>query len=156
MKLNIYIVALAGCTINVNEDLSDPQPLIIKPGTSDFLYPEDKTGIVYLADGDSVEVYCTSAFKVPEGVGNSVIAQCVDGNLFEVNGASYTFKEFSCTSIPYHTTRKTGGKCFNDAIMVDIGFDLGDRFLKVLEVCHDQVTEETYFAKYQLTPASEG
>lgn len=109
-----------------------------------------------MADGDEVEVYCTSALKVPAGVGNSVIAKCVDGNLYEVNGVTYTFKEFTCTSIPSHTTRKTGSKCFNDAIMVDIGFDLGERFLKVLEVCHDEVTEETYFAKYQLTPASEG
>lgn len=130
--------------------------MIIKPGTAAFLFPENRTGIVYLADGDEVEVYCTSALKAPAGVGNSVIAKCVDGNLFEVNGVPYTFKDFSCTSIPSHTTRKTGGKCFNDGIMVDIGFDLGDRFLKVLEVCHDAVTEETYFAKYQLTPAAEG
>lgn len=150
------LLPLAGCTINVNGDLSDPQPLIIKPGTSAFVYPADKTGIVYLANGDEVEVYCTSALKIPAGVGKSVVAKCVDNNLFEVNGVPYTFKEFSCTSIPYHTTRKTGGRCFNGAIMVDIGFDLEDRFLKVLEVCHDEVSEETYFAKYQLSPASEG
>lgn len=147
---------LAGCTINVNGDLADPQPLIIKPGTAAFLYPEDRTGIIYLDDEQEVEIYCTSGFRVPEGVGNSAIAKCVDGNLFEVNGTPYTFIEFTCNSIPFHTTRKTGQKCYNDAIKVDIGFDLGDRFAKVLEVCHDEETEVTYYAKYQLTPASEG
>lgn len=52
--------------------------------------------------------------------------------------------------------RKTGRSCFNGAALVEIGFDLGNRFPKVLEVCHDEVTEETYYAKYKLTPASEG
>lgn len=58
---------------------------------------------------------------------------------------------------------RLSSKCFNNAAHVEIGFELGitsttltTRFLKVLEVCHDEVTEETYFAKYQLTPASSG
>lgn len=136
--------------------MSDTQPLIIKPGTSAFIYPEDRAGIVYLAASQEVEIYCTNGLKVPSGLGNSAIAKCADENLFEVNQVPYSFKDFACNSVPYHTTRKTGGKCFNDATQVEIGFDLGDRFLKVLEVCHDEITEETYFAKYQLTPASEG
>jgi hypothetical protein len=152
----IVVFELAGCTINVNGDLSDPQPLIIKPGTSAFIYPEDKTGIVYLNDSEEIEIYCTSGLKVPSGVGNSAIVKCVEGNHFAVDNVDYSFKNFTCNSIPTHTTRKSGGKCFNDAIRVEIGFDLGNRFLKVLEVCHDEVTEVTYFAKYQLTPASEG
>lgn len=78
------------------------------------------------------------------------------GSNFEVDGIFYNFIEFTCNSLPYHTTRKTGSKCFNDAAIIEIGFDLGDRFLKVLDVCHDEVTEENYFAKYRLTPASEG
>lgn len=147
---------MSGCSINVNADLADPQPLIIKPRTAAFLYPLDKTGIAYLADGEEVEVYCTSGFRIPAGVGNSVLAKCVDGNLFEYNEIAYNFINFTCNSIPYHTTRTTGAKCYNDATKVEIGFDLGNRFLKVLDVCHDEVTEETYFAKYQLTPASEG
>lgn len=151
-----FACLLSGCTINVNADLSDPQPLIIKPRTAAFWYPLDKTGIVNLADGEEVEVYCTSGFRIPAGVENSVLAKCVDGNLFEVYGTAYNFINFTCNSIPYHTTRKTGTKCFNNATKVEIGFDLENRFLKVLEVCHDEVVEETYFAKYQLTPASEG
>ena len=120
------------------------------------MYPEDRTGIVYLDDDQEIEIYCTSGLKVPAGVGNSAIARCSDGNLFDVDGTTYSFKNFTCNSIPHHTTRKTTSRCFNGAIKVDIGFDIGTRFLKVLEVCHDEVTEETYYAKYQLWPASEG
>lgn len=147
---------MTGCTINVNGDLSDPQPLLIKPGTSAFVYPENKTGIIYLDDEQEIEIYCTSGLKVPDGVGNSALAKCVYGNLFEVHGVSYSFKDFTCNSIPFHSTRKTGARCFNDGAVVEIGFEVDSRFLKVLEVCHDELSEETYYAKYQLTPASEG
>lgn len=147
---------MAGCSINVNGDLSDPQPLLIKPGTSTFIYPEDRAGIVYLDDNQEIEIYCTSGLRVPAGVGNSAIAKCINGNMFEVAGTLYSFRNFTCNSIPFHTTRKTTTRCFNGGIKIDIGFDLGTRFLKVLDVCHDESSEETYFAKYQLTPASEG
>lgn len=130
--------------------------MIIKPGTSAFVYPEDSAGIVFLADNQEVEIHCTSGFVVPAGAGNSAIAKCVDGNLFSVRDIAYSFKDFTCVGQAYHIARKTQKSCFNGAAQVEIGFDLGSRFLKVLEVCHDEVTEETYYAKYQLTPASEG
>lgn len=149
-------LARSGCTIKINGDLSDPQPLIVRPGTAAFVYPEDKSGVVHIENGGEVEIYCTAGLKVPEGVGNSAIVKCVDGNQYEVDGIAYNFKDFTCKSIPYHVARKTGRKCFNNASEVEIGFDLGNRFLKVYEVCHDEVTEETYYAKYQLMPASSG
>jgi hypothetical protein len=157
---NIFIVvravALAGCTININGDLSDIQPLIIKPGSSAFVYPKDRTGIVYLSDNEEIEIYCTSGFTYPDTISYSAIAKCVDGNLFEVNNVAHSFKNFTCKSQAFHIARKTGRRCFNNAALLEIGFDLGNRFAKVLEVCHDEVTEETYYAKFQLTPASEG
>jgi hypothetical protein len=145
----------SGCTINVNADLSEPQPLLIRPRASAFVYPNDRAGLVHLDDGEEIEIYCSDGLVAPSGAGNSAIVRCVDGNQFAFNGLSYDFKNFSCNSYPFHTTRRRG-KCFNEATRIEIGFDLGNRFVKVLEVCHDEVTEETFFAKFQLTPASEG
>lgn len=121
-----------------------------------FIFPQDRSGIVYLDDNEEIEIYCTSGFTVPEDVANSAIAKCVDGNLFEVNGSPYTFKSFTCRSQPFHTARRTGRTCYNGASRIEMGFDLGNRFPAVLEVCHDEVTEETHYAKYQLTPAAQG
>lgn len=137
--------------------MSEVQPLILKPGMPAFIYPEDRTGIVYLADSQEIEIYCTSGFAVPADVlGNSALAKCVDGNLFEVKSVAHSFKNFTCNGQAFHTARKTGKSCFNGGALVEIGFDLGNRFPKVLEVCHDEITEETYYAKFQLTPATEG
>lgn len=161
IKVNIVnavsiCLCLSGCTINVNGDLSDAQPLIIKPRTAAFVYPKDRTGIVYLDDDQEIEIYCTSGLKVPAGVGNSTRAKCSAGNLFAVDGILYSFKDFTCNSIPFHTTRFVGNRCFNNAKVIQVGFDLGDRFLKVFDVCHDENSEETYYAKYRLTPGSQG
>ena len=106
--------------------------------------------------GEEVEIACTDMFKIPDGAGQHAMAKCVEGNKFQVNGVDYNFLDFTCVKIPSHIARKTGSSCYNSAAHVEIGFDLGTRFLKVLEVCHDEVSEETYFAKYQLMPASAG
>ncbi|CRK98271.1 CLUMA_CG011633, isoform A [Clunio marinus] len=146
----------SGCTININGDLSDVQPLIIKPGAAAFIYPEDRNGIIYLDNGQEIEIYCSNGFNSPVGIANLATAKCVDENLFEVQGVPYNFKDFSCTQIPTHVARKTGKKCYENAEEVEIGFDVGNRFLKVFEVCHDEIREANYYAKYRLTPANEG
>lgn len=136
--------------------MSDTQPLIIKPGTASFVYPADSSRLVHLELGQEVEIHCSDALKVPAGVGVQAMAKCVEGNKFQVHGVDYDFIDFQCLKIPYHTARKTGAKCFNGAEQVEIGFDIGTRFMKIIDVCHDVNSEETYYAKYQLTPASNG
>jgi hypothetical protein len=34
------------CKININRDLTDPQPLLIHPGTTEFYYPTQTGGII--------------------------------------------------------------------------------------------------------------
>jgi hypothetical protein len=137
--------------------LSNLQPLIVHHNSTNFLYPKDKAGIVVLDQGQKFEICCTSELKFPKNGGNCATVKCVAENKFEVKGKSYRFKEFSCKSIPDHIARKTGRKCFNQAEIVEIGFDVpGTRFIKVYEVCHNELTEETYLAKYQLTSGSAG
>jgi len=111
---------------------------------------------VYLNHGEAIEVYCTSGFASPSTEQKSLLATCADDNQFQVDGVAYSFIDLRCITIPYHTARATGYTCFNGASLVEIGFDAGDRFFKVLEVCHDTTTEETYYAKYRLTPAIAG
>lgn len=44
----------------------------------------------------------------------------------------------------------------NFNMFYDFSFDLGKRFVKLFEVCHNEITEETYYTKYQLVPGSAG
>lgn len=68
---------------------------------------------------------------------------------------NYFQSDFSCKRHPRHSTRRRFSRCYNNATLVDIIFPIDDkRFLKVLTVCHNPKTEQTYYSQYQLTPAN--
>ncbi|CAO1405394.1 unnamed protein product [Diamesa tonsa] len=158
ININIYILikAYAGCTINVNGGLGEPQPLLIRPGTSNFYYPAGKDGIINLNENGQIEIFCSSGFATPSGVANSATATCASGNQFIVNNVRYSFNQFACKNFVESTARKTGGRCYNNGFEVEIGFVVSTRFLRTMTVCHDETREETYYAKYTMTPANEG
>lgn len=66
-KIVIIVVLLcslrqgdAACTINVNSDLAEPQPLLIQPGTSTFFNPTGRFGIITVNDNAQIgEIFIT-------------------------------------------------------------------------------------------------
>lgn len=146
----------AVCNINVNGDLADPQPLLIKPGTSEFFNPSSKAGIVELNENQQIELYCSSTgFASPANAGNKIIATC-NGGQFTFNSVKYNFNQFQCKAFPDHTARTTGARCYNNGYVVEIGFIVETRFLRIITLCHDTAREETYYAYFQTTPANNG
>ena len=157
ININIFCIkAYATCSINVNGGLGEPQPLLIRPGTSNFYYPAGKDGIINLNENNQIEIFCTSGFATPSGLSNSATATCASGNQFIVNNVRYSFNQFVCKNFVESTARKTGGRCYNNGYEVEIGFVVATRFLRTMTVCHDETREETYYAKYSMTPANEG
>jgi hypothetical protein len=140
----------------VNGGLGEPQPLLIKPGTTEFYLPQGSDGIVRLNSNEQLELYCTNGFASPGGASNSITVTCSSNNQFSFGGNTYAFNAFYCTAYPVHKARKTGGRCYNNGYEVEIGFEVGSsaRFLRTILTCHDEVTEETYYAYYKFTPAT--
>lgn len=155
--LSCVNAVFGACTINVNGDLGEPQPLLLRPGTSQIFYPSSRAGIVNLNDNEQIELYCSSGFAAPSGATNSIIATCTTSNQFLFNGNRYNFITFACNGFVAHTARKTGARCYNNGYVVEHGFPVGsDRFVKVYDVCHDEVSEANYYASYKFTPANDG
>ncbi|KAG5680887.1 hypothetical protein PVAND_010366 [Polypedilum vanderplanki] len=157
----LYIIRIntanAACTINVNGDLGDPQPLLIRPGSTQFFNPQGTDGIIHLNDNQQLELYCSSGFASPAGIAtNSITVTCTSGNRFSYNSIAYYFNNYYCSAYPAHKARKTGGRCYNNGYEVEIGFEVGTRFLRIMTVCHNEIVEENYYAKYKLTPANVG
>lgn len=141
------------CAVNSG----DPQPLLIKPGTSEFFSPSSRDGIIRMNENEQIELYCSSSFASPAGAGTgSILATCTTGNQFLFNNARYNFNQFQCSAFPAHTARKSGARCYNNGYVIQHGFAAGSRFLNVFDSCHDEVREETYYAYYQLKPANDG
>lgn len=109
-----------------------------------------------MTENQQIELYCSSGFARPAGAGNTVMATCTTGNQFLFNNVRYNFIDFTCTSFPAHSLRKSGARCYNNGYIVEAGFVVGTRFLKVLETCHNDVREENYYSFYQFTPANDG
>lgn len=142
----------------MNGDLGEPQPLLIKPGTTEFFDPQGSDGIIRLNSNQQLELYCTTGFASPGAATNSITVSCTSGNQFLYSGAAFPFNSFTCRAYPDHTARKTGARCFNNGFEVEIGFqiDSTSRFLQIMTLCHDEVTEETYYVKHKFTPANAG
>jgi hypothetical protein len=140
----------------VNADLGDPQPLLLRPGSTQFFEPQGTDGIIHFNDFQQLELYCAT-FASPAGIAtSSITVTCSAGNRFTYNSIAFDFNSFTCSSYPAHTARKTGARCYNGGFEVEIGFVVATRFLRLMTVCHDEITEETYYAKLRITPNNVG
>ena len=100
-----------------------------------------------------MELFCTNGFSHPLGIEKNLVSvSCAYEKKFRVNGRLYNLKDLTCHKNPFHSVRRTS-QCFNNASLVDIGFEVEKRFLTVFSVCHDPSNERTHYAKYKLTPA---
>lgn len=147
------------CRAEISSDLGIPQPLYIRPGTDQFFHPVDRRGIIEMSVNEQMELFCTNAFASPSGTeGNLIRISCAINGRFQFNGIFYNLKEFTCRNWPTSVAhrRLTLSRCYNQGTIVDVGFQVDLRFLKVFTACHNPMTEENYYTEYQLTPASDG
>lgn len=142
-----------GCEVDIQRDLATPPPLLIRPGTTTFFHPTDRSGILTMETSQQMELFCTNGFSHPLGIEKNLVSvSCAYERKFRVNGRLYNLNDFTCHRYPLHGVRSTK-RCFNNATFVDVGFEVEGRFLDVFSVCHDPSTEQTHYAKYKLTPA---
>jgi hypothetical protein len=154
---NEVISSITGCQINIHTVAVTPQPLYIRPGTEQFFHPSDRRGIIEMNAGDRMELFCTN-FVSPVSASGLITIECVNGIAFNFQGTIFNFNEFACASWPTSTAvRRTGAssRCFNNAVLVDVGFQIPNRFLRVYTSCHDAMLEANHYTIYQLTPRSE-
>lgn len=134
------------CTINVNGGLGEPQPLIISPGTTDWILPQGRNGIIPLNTGDVIELFCTT----------SVMATCQSNGQFLIEGVSMDFVNFTCPSYPSHSARRSGRTCYGGATVIEVGYAVDTRFLTTMDICHDEINEATLYSHYHMSEANDG
>jgi hypothetical protein len=147
------VCPLSGCSISINNDLPEPQPLLLIPGGSKdgrgFYLPEDADGIFTLATGQSMLLACpgnTNGFNNTNLVNRTALATCDSGTRFLVNSVSYNFSKFACKSYPFHTARYSNSTCYNGTKRhIEIGFEVEADFYKLIDVCFDDVLYTTLY-----------
>lgn len=70
---------------------------------------------------------------------------------------SYSFASFTCQKIPKSEIRRKGkGSCLNKFSKIEIGFQIFEKFIPVFEICRNDNTDETYYAKEEMTKSVGG
>uniref|UniRef100_A0A182QLU4 DNA/RNA non-specific endonuclease/pyrophosphatase/phosphodiesterase domain-containing protein n=1 Tax=Anopheles farauti TaxID=69004 RepID=A0A182QLU4_9DIPT len=145
----------SACSVRTTGDMPRPQPLVLIPGTSEFRYPATDNGLLQLNAGETLELACQDGFALFPGK-SSIIISCVLNDQFNYDSQMYAFRDFACTENWLSSARRTGQRCFNGATIVEIGFNVGQRFPKILDVCHDEVTFDNHYLVHEFTPANAG
>lgn len=148
------------CSVLINSQLGNPQPLYLRPGTTQFFHPTDRRGAMEFTENQNMELFCNQGFQSPAGVsGNLITVTCASGVNFRFNNVVHNINSFRCRdwSTFVAQRRVTTQRCFNQGIFVDVGFQVAaNRFVRVFTSCHDPVAEVNYYTEYILTPAADG
>ncbi|KAF7414763.1 hypothetical protein HZH68_003252 [Vespula germanica] len=135
-------------------DLKEPQPLILtRNGTaSAILYP-NINGTLKVQTGQSIYLACPGEQNSLRNMNyaQEVKATCVRNKIFHVNGENRNFSSLTCYHLPEHTARHMKSPCYNGNTHVEIGFNLSTNFLRVIELCRNEKTYNTYYTKFRMT-----
>lgn len=151
------ICSISGCKISLSKELSIKQPLFLIPGTETFYSPLPNTTDLLFHPGEQVELFCTRGFGDSEAVpskANSIVTSCDGSDGFIHNGETHNITQLTCKGPVFHVAARTEDRCFNDATLVKIGFDMGSRFPKIYEACFDENILQTYYVKHSLSPSN--
>ncbi|XP_055600111.1 uncharacterized protein LOC129749206 [Uranotaenia lowii] len=146
----------SACSLNINNQLPQPQPLFLIPDTEQFRYPASNDRILSLNAGETIELACENGFNLfPEK--HSIIVSCVLNQFFNHDSRMYQFSELSCTNNWFSKARRTNVSCEIGASIVELGFDMGnDRFPKIMDICHNENTFENHWIKHEFHRAHAG
>jgi hypothetical protein len=116
------VCPFSGCSISINNDLPEPQPLLFIAGSSKdghgFFLPEGGDGIVTLAAGQKMLLGCPGNDNIFSNTNiglRTANATCDSDTIFSVNSVSYNFSNFACRTYPFHTARYSGSTCYDGA-----------------------------------------
>ena len=152
---HLNVCPFSGCSISINNDLPEPQPLLLIPGGSKdvhgFYLPKDADGNVTLAAGQIVLLACPGNFN---GFSNTniglrtALATCDSGTTFSIDSVSYNFWDFNCTFNPVHTARYSNSTCYDGTKRaIEVGFEVGTHFYKLIDICFDDGLYTTLYVK---------
>ncbi|XP_062564759.1 uncharacterized protein LOC134227361 [Armigeres subalbatus] len=143
------------CSLNINTQLPRPQPLFLIPGTDQFRYPASNNRLLQLEAGEYIELACESGFNVAPSK-TTILVSCVFDQSFNYDSTMYRFSDFSCTENWFSSARRTPQSCEQNAVIVEIGFTVGSRFPKIMDVCHNEQTFENHWIRHEFTRTNDG
>ncbi|XP_047522601.1 uncharacterized protein LOC125061285 [Pieris napi] len=141
----------SGCSLRVNGDFAQPQPVFIRRSTNAYLHPFDNSGIVRLISGEQVIVGCPGRTIVhPRAVTTTATAtiQCSSGT--QITGPGFidgrgAFNQLTCNNHAFHEAQETSRRCYNNNVVIRVGFIVNKVFHTVYNSCFDKQRFEVLY-----------
>jgi len=137
---HLNVCPLSGCSIRINNDVPEPEPLFLTPGGSKdghgFYLPEGAAGIVTRATGQKILLACPGANNVFKNTNLGIkTATCDSGTTFFVNLVSYNFSNFAFKRYPIHVAGASNNTCYNGTKRhIEMGFEVESHFYKIIDI----------------------
>jgi len=156
---NANVDARSGCTIRINGDLGQPQPVYLRGGNR-YMAADGNSGQVRLNTGEQVVIACTGSGRTilhPNIAASRDVATatCVSGNLVSGSGwlnGNGAFGQLTCSAHAFHDAQATTTRCWNNNIVIRVGFIVNNVFYPLYWSCFDQNRLEVIYVWYDQTP----
>lgn len=149
-----FLVLRLGCVINFR-DIGEPQPLLLRAETEEFMFPASSRGEIKLNKGEVIELYCSNGFRGPFEAENTIFASCVSDTQFFAGGERITFNQLACNELPDHKQIRTNATCADGSIF-EIGFQAENKWVNLMTVCHNEELGSTSWVHYFQNPENQG
>ncbi|CAH0397505.1 unnamed protein product [Chilo suppressalis] len=144
----------SGCSFRVNGDLGQPQPVYLLG--NNFLHANGNTGQIRVNSGQQIRVSCPGSGRSLRHTNiastvHTATATCVNNNLVSGVGWLHGNSEFgglTCSAEAFHEAQATGGRCFNNNIVIRVGFVVDNVFRTWYQSCFDQNRLEVLYVWY--------
>ncbi|KPJ17191.1 hypothetical protein RR48_03848 [Papilio machaon] len=152
--------ARSGCSFRVRGDLGQPQPVYIH--RNNYMRPHGNSGQIRLNTGEEVIIACTGSGRTirhPNIARNVNVgtARCVNNNLVSGSGwlnGNGAFGQLTCSSHSHHEAQGTNQRCFNNNLVIRVGFIVNNVFYPLYWSCFDQKRLEVLYVWYDQTASN--
>ena len=122
-----------------------------------IIYP-DETGTLTFSAGQKFLLGCPgkgNALDISSKSEQTAEATCTEGKTFSVDGKKYPFSSFTCKKISKSIVQENG-TCLNKYQKIEIGYDIPKAFIPMIEICRDDTTDESFYAKSEMSKSVDG
>ncbi|CAH0628805.1 unnamed protein product [Chrysodeixis includens] len=150
--------ARSGCTIRVNGDLGQPQPVYIR--NNQYLASNGNSGQITLNANEQVVISCTGSGRTirhPNIASNvhTATARCVNNAI--IDGAGWlngngNFGQLTCSAHSFHEAQGTSSRCYGNNLVIRVGFIVNNVFYSLYHSCFDQNRMEVLYVWYEQNP----
>ncbi|XP_045459781.1 uncharacterized protein LOC123670324 [Melitaea cinxia] len=150
------------CTFRVNGDFRRPHPVFIHRSRNTFLAPTGNSGQVRLNGNEEIIVSCPGSnrsIRHPNIIStvHTANARCVNNAV--ISGAGWlngnrNFRDLTCSSHPYYIAERTNQRCFNNNIVIRVGFNINNVFHTIYRSCYNQNRMEVLYVWHDQNPTN--